>query len=434
MTTLPTAATFQAEPMDGWTLSNGLVALRDFLAQHLGTAGTPAEALGALGALVAGVQTATAARSVASGDRGRAILASGTWTLALGAAATLGPGFAVLVVNTGSGTITLDPNASEQIDGAATAALGPGRAALVLCDGTAWRSLALPGTAAGQTLVGAGTAANPGLAFAGDADTGLWLPNADAVGIAAGGAERVRVTAAGMQVTGNITGTAVMQGPTDATAGRVVRLFSGSGAFGLGLDNATLNLPPSNNADALRMSGIYRYTTDTIGRPNPNGVLLHFTRLAGQGAGFHIQFALPRDSGLRLQRRVMLDNTGAWDDWDGIYSQRTILGTVSQSAGVPTGAVIERGSNANGEYVRFADGTLICTRTLTASASAATTWTFPSAFAAAPVVCGAAVATVLAAVCLDSAPTATSVALSVRDSANARRADSVRLTAIGRWF
>ena len=37
-----------------------------------------------------------------------------------------------------------------------------------------------------------------------------------------------------------------------------------------------------------------------------------------------------------------------------------ILGTVSQSGGVPTGAVIERGSNDDGEYVKFADGTLIC--------------------------------------------------------------------------
>ena len=42
------------------------------------------------------------------------------------------------------------------------------------------------------------------------------------------------------------------------------------------------------------------------------------------------------------------------------YGKNNILGTVSQSAGVPTGAVIERGSNANGEYVRFADGTQIC--------------------------------------------------------------------------
>jgi hypothetical protein len=37
-----------------------------------------------------------------------------------------------------------------------------------------------------------------------------------------------------------------------------------------------------------------------------------------------------------------------------------ILGTVSQVGGVPTGAVIESGSNANGYYVKFADGTMIC--------------------------------------------------------------------------
>ena len=45
------------------------------------------------------------------------------------------------------------------------------------------------------------------------------------------------------------------------------------------------------------------------------------------------------------------------------YGKNNILGTVSQAAGVPTGAVIERGSNANGTYVRFADGTQICTYT-----------------------------------------------------------------------
>ena len=44
------------------------------------------------------------------------------------------------------------------------------------------------------------------------------------------------------------------------------------------------------------------------------------------------------------------------------FNKSNILGTVSQSGGVPTGAVIERGSNSNGEYVKFADGTLLCTK------------------------------------------------------------------------
>jgi len=57
-----------------------------------------------------------------------------------------------------------------------------------------------------------------------------------------------------------------------------------------------------------------------------------------------------------------------------------IRGTVSVSGGVPTGAVIERGSNTNGEYVRFADGTLICTKLLSFT-DGAIVWDFPSVFA-----------------------------------------------------
>jgi hypothetical protein len=78
-----------------------------------------------------------------------------------------------------------------------------------------------------------------------------------------------------------------------------------------------------------------------------------------------------------------------------MYSQHNILGTVSQTAGVPTGAIIERGSNANGEYVKYADGTLICwlrnTSVSLTNEAAYTlqgitfyrnllTWTFPSTF------------------------------------------------------
>lgn len=79
------------------------------------------------------------------------------------------------------------------------------------------------------------------------------------------------------------------------------------------------------------------------------------------------------------------------------YQQDNILGTVSQTAGVPTGAIIERGSNANGDYVKYADGTLICSSvsavlatTTTASGSiffaGSQAFTFPAAYTASPVV------------------------------------------------
>jgi hypothetical protein len=75
------------------------------------------------------------------------------------------------------------------------------------------------------------------------------------------------------------------------------------------------------------------------------------------------------------------------------YLKGTILGTVSKGTnGVPTGGVIERGSNANGDYVRFADGTQICTSPdiptgpISNQAGALwqsnhLAWTFPAAFA-----------------------------------------------------
>jgi len=79
------------------------------------------------------------------------------------------------------------------------------------------------------------------------------------------------------------------------------------------------------------------------------------------------------------------------------YQRSNILGTASQTAGVPTGAIIERGTNANGEYVRYADGTQVCTIKVDATGQAVTsatgslfqagselTWTYPAVFIAAP--------------------------------------------------
>lgn len=78
----------------------------------------------------------------------------------------------------------------------------------------------------------------------------------------------------------------------------------------------------------------------------------------------------------------------------GAAAVAAILGTVSQSGGVPTGAIFQTGSNANGDFIRFASGWQICTHTdnrsfnLTGPVDGffydSQTWTFPIAFAAAP--------------------------------------------------
>jgi hypothetical protein len=104
--------------------------------------------------------------------------------------------------------------------------------------------------------------------------------------------------------------------------------------------------------------------------------------------------------------------------------------------------VIERGTAAAGEFVRFADGTQICTsagvtvpNASTASGalfrSAATAWTFPRAFAAAPAVSGS----VQDGDCWLSAetPTATAVSLRAVSSVSKAAALPLRVMAVGRW-
>ncbi|HGM5580730.1 TPA: hypothetical protein ACKP22_002415 [Pseudomonas putida] len=68
-----------------------------------------------------------------------------------------------------------------------------------------------------------------------------------------------------------------------------------------------------------------------------------------------------------------------------------ILGTVSQAAGVPTGAILERGSTANGDYIKLADGTMVCWRRVLGPVYATAQylqieWQYPMQFIAAPVV------------------------------------------------
>lgn len=65
---------------------------------------------------------------------------SGTFTQTLTAAATLGSKWFVRLRNSGTGTITLDPNLSETIDGATTTPMYPGEVRIIRCTGSAFVS------------------------------------------------------------------------------------------------------------------------------------------------------------------------------------------------------------------------------------------------------------------------------------------------------
>jgi hypothetical protein len=62
----------------------------------------------------------------------------GTQTLALTDAATLGDGFFFALNNAGTGTLTVNPDAAQTIDGSSTKQFQPGESALIVSDGANW--------------------------------------------------------------------------------------------------------------------------------------------------------------------------------------------------------------------------------------------------------------------------------------------------------
>ena len=125
-----------------------------------------------------------------------------------------------------------------------------------------------------------------------------------------------------------------------------------------------------------------------------------------------------------------------------VLGQNDLLGTVAETAGTPTGAVFERGSNADGDYVRFADGTQICEREVSgvditvASGSVfkntQTDYDFPMPFASIPSGFGSVNSTANAWINA-RVPASTKWSPSVWSSTS-RTGVTVRLIAIGRWF
>lgn len=78
---------------------------------------------------------------LAAGDFARKITATSTFTQTLTAAATLADGWFVHYRNNGVGVITLDPNASELIDGATTLKLLPGESCTIWCNGSSFTTV-----------------------------------------------------------------------------------------------------------------------------------------------------------------------------------------------------------------------------------------------------------------------------------------------------
>jgi hypothetical protein len=310
----------------------------------------------------------------------------------------------------------------------------------VSADGAAWAT-ALTVAAAGARVampggidMGDGSAVAPALAFATDPDTGLSRPSENQIGFSTGGAQRALLSNMAFSLDVPMTGTAVVQSSTDAMAGRILTVGYG----GLG---TAIVLGPNDDLNALVVSGLYYNPTvnNTAGNNYPissAGALLNIRRTATNWAQKFFSYASALMAPSVREYTRSYGATG-WSPWVEIYHQGRVIGSVSQSGGIPTGAVIETGTNANGRYTRFADGTQICSATLAASSSADVVWTFPAAFATGGVarhVLATPRSTAARAARVDLASSGTSVGVAVHDMSGARQAGDVDLIAIGRWF
>ncbi len=235
----------------------------------------------------------------------------------------------------------------------------------------------------------------------------------------------------------SLGGAAVQSSPDDFTVGKLLKLGAGGlGSVGLSATNGDCN--------AITASGLYTFDSETLNSPSftLNGTIIHVSRTGD----IHTQQAISRATSSLGRIAVRAKDGTSWSDWVEVYTQGSILGTVSQSGGVPTGALIERGSNANGEYVRFADGTQICTcQAFNTSAAGDLIWTYPATFfypasPGRPAVSGAVSALSSAPAFLSiggiagSGTVANDVAVRAVNLNGDRVALAASLIAIGRWF
>ncbi|SER03948.1 DUF2793 domain-containing protein [Thalassovita taeanensis] len=264
-------------------------------------------------------------------------------------------------------------------------------------------------------------------------------PDAEEIALSPAGTPRMVLQDGALQVDVPVTGTAVQSSVKDTSVGRLLKV----GAFGLG--GAAAGLTAAENLDDIAASGLYynplsANTTDNNYPEASAGSLL----VIYNGPGACVQyFTVYGANRTYIRSRV----SGGWSDWSMLYGRDTLVGTVSQAASVPTGAIIERGSNSNGDYVRFADGTQICTieridtsvpidiEYLGGYRSVDVSWTYPASFLGVPFsiampVSGSAFG--VSARTYGSAGIANFVFTAVTaQSATDRR---FRAAAIGRWF
>jgi hypothetical protein len=350
---------------------------------------------------------------------------------------------------TGTGTVTLGAALAGYQTFAAGGIANADTVRYLILDGLAWEIGIGTYTASGTTLARdtveqSSLPANAKVPLSGGALVGVIASQADYSTMVKGPAASVtdsrpalfdgttgRLLKQHSATLGTAAASDVTTSVTDTTAGRLLK----NGDWGLGRTQGP-NAPGTGLLGDIR-GGLYQtFQSNNPENRNVNGYLLSVgagTDSASQGYGYIHWEKI--SSGTMRPYFGSRNAAGTAVNLERLVTYTNLIGTVSETGGAPTGAVMQLGSTANGRFTRFANGLQICTHVLQGSASGAVTWTFPAEFVSVSGLTAIAQASSTSArFGTTEVLQATDVTFSVYDSSGARTAQFARLCAIGYWF
>ena len=166
----------------------------------------------------------------------------------------------------------------------------------------------------------------------------------------------------------------VTTGATDTTPGRLLKV----GDFGIGSNCVVLS--NGTDLDIVTFTGFYMGEA-LLHAPTTGGCYIEVFHHGGAGYTYQRAISVTESIPVVYERT---STAGIWHSWSRQINQENILTSGKPTVSLERNAIIERGSNANGEYVKFADGTGICWKTVPISYIngflLGATWTLPVLF------------------------------------------------------